>query len=61
MKTLRAVLGSSSSMVYSEDVDRMAKKLGITLKRTEQGDIERVKGQVVVTQFQIQFGLDEEF
>ena len=66
-KTLRQVLQSGDGISLG-DVLSMANKLDIdltsSLKSSEFGMKDRLcpaKGQVIITQFQIQFGFDEEF
>ena len=72
MKTLRKFLEADRDYIFSECVKRMAEKLEIDVKilipesprygRDRQIEyLNKIKSEMIVTQFQIQFGLDEEF
>lgn len=63
MKTLRNTLETKDDQIFLEDVESMAKKLGIDVKLSglEIHYIDKIKAQTIINQFQIQFGLDEEF
>ena len=65
MTTLRKILESEEGEILTSDIVIMAKKLGVDLKPSKNKrrahHIDKVKGIVTITQFQIQFGLDEEF
>lgn len=69
MKTLRKFLESKciKDEISTEDIDVMAERLGIDFKFTDLKIGERrrhitdLKAKTILNQFQIQFGLDEEF
>ena len=65
MKTLRQFLESEDIEIYTTDAIAMAVKLGISLKEPSNkhraNAINKIKFEIVINQFQMQFGLDEEF
>jgi hypothetical protein len=65
MKTLRQFLEAKDIEIYTTDAIAMAVKLGISLKEPinnhRANAINKIKFEIIITQFQIKFGLDEEF